>query len=70
MKDPLPLWAGILRFLGWCVSQEFQVVCFDSQKTVVIWISGMPRRKDAEDRCDASKGQWVRRVIEVWADAK
>jgi len=64
MRDSFPWWAVVLKKLGWCVSQEFQVM----SPGYVLWTSGMPTRKDAEDRCDSSQGQWVRRVIEVWRD--
>lgn len=66
--DPLPWWATILRWFGWSVGQEFMVMQYDHQKTVIAWTTGMPTRKDALDLCDTQKGQWVRRSIEVWRD--
>jgi len=68
MSDPLPWWAAILEFLGWSVTQEFKVMKYDHQRTVIEWTTGMPTRKDAIECCDTADGQWVRRSIEVWRD--
>ena len=66
MTDRLPLWAHVLRWLGWSVSQEFQVMATDSDTAEYEAAAGLPNRGVANHAC--RDGQWVRRVIEVWRD--
>jgi hypothetical protein len=65
--DKLPLWARLLAVFGWSVAQEFQVMSRDDDGvTAIEWTTGLPTRKDADERCDKAAGQWTRRVLVVW----
>lgn len=68
MSDKMPFWTHILRWLGWTVEQDWEVVKKDYQGCVRLWANGYPTKLSAQTYSNKTPGSWVRHSINVWRD--